>query len=418
MSLSDSELVQAVFASNAEAVRRLICSKADVNASDTVDNTPLAVAAYHGDVDLTFTLLDAGAAVDSRDPGGATALMVAAKQGHGAVARLLVAHGADQTATDRGSGATALQLAQQRGDEEVISLLDPSAVSARKAFEEEDDDEDEDELASELALSGNVMAVEHVVKLDAPLVRFDWIRYEETLAKLAGVRAVDVLVTPEPGSVCIEAHATIIVRLPQAERPLAATAKPPPTTLTSGSKTTSAAPPSVRGALAASGGLGGKSAAAARGTLRATAGGGVGTLRAAAGGGAPPAGSHLSSAVVDRVSAMVQALKRAPALKQAAGGAPLVGTPQVRLLGDVATEDDGLREAAQQLLSLRPQHDDAREMFEGRRRELKAVGGADAGGALALEASKAILGLRGPREALQEAAAKAAAAKEQRRRRR
>ena len=69
-------------------------------------------------------LLDAGAAVNSRDPGGATALIVAAKQGHGDVARLLVAHGADQKAIDRGSGATALVLAKHGGEEDLVSLLD------------------------------------------------------------------------------------------------------------------------------------------------------------------------------------------------------------------------------------------------------------------------------------------------------
>ena len=124
----------------------------------------------------------------------------------------------------------------------------------------------------------------------------------------------------------------------------------------------------------------------------------------------------------------MQALKKAPVLKQATGGAVLVGTPQVRLLGDVATEDALVLEAAQELLSLRPQHDLARQTFESRRREVKAAaaggadgkaaGGADASGALALEASKAILLLRGPREALEEAAERAAAAKERRTKRR
>ena len=93
-----------------------------------------------------------------------------------------------------------------------------------------------------------------------------------------------------------------------------------------------------------------------------------------------------------------------------------------------APKDALVLEAAQELLSLRPQHDLARQTFESRRREVKAAaaggadgkaaGGADASGALALEASKAILLLRGPREALEEAAERAAAAKERRTKRR
>jgi hypothetical protein len=411
MSLSDNDLVQAVFTRNTERVRSLIASKADVNAVDTVQNTPLAVAAYHGDVELTFMLLDAGAAVNSRDPGGATALIVAAKQGHGDVARLLVAHGADQKAIDRGSGATALMLAKQRGDEDLVSLLDPSAASARQSLVEEEEEDDEPELPSELILTGNVMAIDHVLKLDAALERFDWGRYEAALAKLAGVRAVDVFVTPEPGSVCVEAHATILVRLPGSKTMRAAPTSTP---------TASTSNSSIRGVMAATGGLGGKTMSSlAGGTLRAT-GGGAGALSAGS--------SALSSSLVDRVMGVMQALKKAPALKQATGGAVLVGTPQVRLLGDVATEDALVLEAAQELLSLRPQHDLARQIFESRRREVKAAaaggadgkaaGGADASGALALEASKAILLLRGPREALQEAAERAAAAKERRTKRR
>ena len=410
MSLSDNDLVQAVFTRNTERVRSLIASKADVNAVDTVQNTPLAVAAYHGDVELTFMLLDAGAAVNSRDPGGATALIVAAKQGHGDVARLLVAHGADPKAIDRGSGATALMLAKQRGDEDLVSLLDPSAASARQSLV--DDDDDEPKLPSELILTGNVMAIDHVLKLDAALERFDWGRYEAALAKLSGVRAVDVFVTPEPGSVCVEAHATILVRLPGSRTVPAAPTSAPTASTSSNS--------SIRGVLAARGGLGGKTMSSlAGGTLRAT-GGGAGVLSAGS--------SALSTSHVDRVMGIMQALKKAPVLKQATGGAVLVGTPQVRLLGDVATEDALVLEAAQELLSLRPQHDLARQTFESRRREVKAAaaggadgkaaGGADASGALALEASKAILLLRGPREALEEAAERAAAAKERRTKRR
>ena len=161
----------------------------------------------------------------------------------------------------------------------------------------------------------------------------------------------------------------------------------------------------------------------AGGTLRAT-GGGAGVLSA----GSSALSTSLASSLVDRVMGIMQALKKAPVLKQATGGAVLVGTPQVRLLGDVATEDALVLEAAQELLSLRPQHDLARQTFESRRREVKAAaaggadgkaaGGADASGALALEASKAILLLRGPREALEEAAERAAAAKERRTKRR
>jgi hypothetical protein len=179
---------------------------------------------------------------------------------------LLVAHGADQKAIDRGSGATALMLAKHQGDEDLVSLLDPSAASARQSLVEEGEEDDEPELPSELILTGNVMAIDHVLKLDAALERFDWGRYEAALAKLAGVRAVDVFVTPEPGSVCVEAHATILVRLPGSKTMPAAPTSAPTASTSSNS--------SIRGVMAATGGLGGKTMSSlAGGTLRATGGG-------------------------------------------------------------------------------------------------------------------------------------------------
>jgi len=371
--LSDSDLVSATFRGDQEAVQKLIDSKADVNARDGAENAALHVAAYNGDLDLVWLLCDAGASINSCDKGGATPLILASKQGHGEVARLLVSQGADAKLKEGTDGQTALEIARSRGHADVVSLLDPSSAGGLAVLS---DDESEEEAEDPNLITGNAVVVDHLLKLDVPLARFDWTRYEESLAKLAGVRPSDVLVTVEPGSVCVEAHATIVVRLANAAGSLLGGAKRMPASAKSPMSKTMA-------------------------TLKVNG-----------------ASDAANSATIDYVVQMMSTLKKPPSLKQAAGGATIVGTPQVHLLGDVATEDAAFVRAAQSLLGERAEHDEGRDAFDEARREFKAVGNADGAGKLALEAAKAILLLRPRREAIKEAAAQAAAASTQRRKRR
>ncbi len=82
---------------------------------------PLLFAARLGSLDAARLLLAAGAHVDVATPGGTTALVVAAHSGHGALAALLLEHGADPNAA--GAGYTALHAAVLRDDPDLVGAL-------------------------------------------------------------------------------------------------------------------------------------------------------------------------------------------------------------------------------------------------------------------------------------------------------
>ena len=67
-------------------------------------------------------MLAKGAEIDAQAPNGATALMIASRQGHLETVRLLLWEDSDpQIRTD--SGATALQWALKAGNSEIAKLL-------------------------------------------------------------------------------------------------------------------------------------------------------------------------------------------------------------------------------------------------------------------------------------------------------
>jgi ankyrin repeat protein len=83
--------------------------------------TPLLFAVQQGVLESVEILVAAGAKVNEVAPEGTTALVVAAHSGHGAVARMLLAQGADPNAAD--AGYTALHAAILRGDGELVKAL-------------------------------------------------------------------------------------------------------------------------------------------------------------------------------------------------------------------------------------------------------------------------------------------------------
>jgi len=83
--------------------------------------TPLLFAAQQGGVDAAGVLLGAGANVNDTAPNGASALVVAAHSGHGALAAFLLEQGADPNAA--GAGYTALHAAILRGDAALVKAL-------------------------------------------------------------------------------------------------------------------------------------------------------------------------------------------------------------------------------------------------------------------------------------------------------
>ncbi len=84
-------------------------------------STPLLFAARNGSVESTRLLISAGANVNDQAPDGSSALAMASHSGHGAVAAVLLEHGADPNA-DAG-GYSALHAAVLRGDGELVNRL-------------------------------------------------------------------------------------------------------------------------------------------------------------------------------------------------------------------------------------------------------------------------------------------------------
>jgi hypothetical protein len=109
--LGETALMLAVYREQTATVEALLARGAKV---DKPGWTPLHYAAEVGAVRLAQVLVDAGARIDSRAPNDTTPLMMAARNGHGAMARWLLERGADRSARNA-IGWTAAEFAR-RGD--------------------------------------------------------------------------------------------------------------------------------------------------------------------------------------------------------------------------------------------------------------------------------------------------------------
>ncbi len=72
----------------------------NVNAGDKLDSTLLMIAAREGHLEIARILVEKGAEVDATDNDGWTALMYAAWKGHLEVARFLIGNGAEVDASE------------------------------------------------------------------------------------------------------------------------------------------------------------------------------------------------------------------------------------------------------------------------------------------------------------------------------
>lgn len=114
---------------HADIVDALLYARANVNAVNKSDWTPLMIATWggkryeeHKTISIVETLLRAGADVNVMANDGMTALMSASKHGHENIVRLLLAARADIDARDQG-GWTALHWASRWGRADVVRAL-------------------------------------------------------------------------------------------------------------------------------------------------------------------------------------------------------------------------------------------------------------------------------------------------------
>jgi ankyrin repeat protein len=107
----------------------------DKNVRDTIDQTPLIVAAQGGCKEIVEMLLEAGANIEHRNDQGETALISAAQEGHKEIVQMLLDAGANVN-QENADGETALDLAVRlRQNKDLINLLlEYGAFSEAKGF--------------------------------------------------------------------------------------------------------------------------------------------------------------------------------------------------------------------------------------------------------------------------------------------
>ena len=101
----------------------LIRAGADVRVANRYGATALALACLNGNAAMVERLVAAGAEANAASPDGETALMTAARTGHVDAVTVLLAHGADVHATEDWRGTTALMWASAEGHSETVRTL-------------------------------------------------------------------------------------------------------------------------------------------------------------------------------------------------------------------------------------------------------------------------------------------------------
>lgn len=120
---SSTALHWAVDTDNLELTNLLIGAGANVNAVTRYNITPLALACSNGNAAIIQRLLDAGADANSTFEEGETALMAASLNGNVAAIKVLLSHGAKINAIEPYKGQTALMLAAGHGNADAAAQL-------------------------------------------------------------------------------------------------------------------------------------------------------------------------------------------------------------------------------------------------------------------------------------------------------
>jgi ankyrin repeat protein len=129
-----ASLIEAAMAEDLAAVRALLQTKADVNATHVDGTTPLHWAVRAENPELVDLLLRARANVRAADRYGVTPLYVACSLANAAIAEQLLAAGADPNALDQ-SGETLLSLSIRAGAPDVAAALLKHGAKVNATFQ-------------------------------------------------------------------------------------------------------------------------------------------------------------------------------------------------------------------------------------------------------------------------------------------
>ncbi|MFB4329616.1 ankyrin repeat domain-containing protein [Paenibacillus sp. CR_12] len=118
----DRQLIESAEQGNAEQVRQLLQSGANIDATDEQGRTAVMAATYRNHVDTVDALIQAGADINIRDHQLNNVFLYAGAEGMLNILRLAIDADADVTLTNR-FGGTALIPASDRGHVEIVQEL-------------------------------------------------------------------------------------------------------------------------------------------------------------------------------------------------------------------------------------------------------------------------------------------------------
>lgn len=124
----NTALMMAAFKGNKAAAVALLERGAKVNRPGW---SPLHYAAAGGAADIGRILIERGAALNARAPGGLTPLMMAAREGQESTVSLLLDAGA-QTSLKSAEGLTAAQLAERMDKPRIVNAIKAHRPQARR----------------------------------------------------------------------------------------------------------------------------------------------------------------------------------------------------------------------------------------------------------------------------------------------
>lgn len=125
--MSGSPLHAAAARGDADAVKRLLSEGAAIDARDDGGATALLVATHANRIEAARALIEAGADVNAKDNIEDSPYLYAGARGHLEILKMTLSHGADLKSTNR-YGGTALIPASERGHVETVRTLIDAGV--------------------------------------------------------------------------------------------------------------------------------------------------------------------------------------------------------------------------------------------------------------------------------------------------